>query len=61
MVDQSTGEKHCPINSNLNAGNDGIGRLEAVNSPLSEFGVMGFEYGYSLQRVSVENWFFSRH
>ena len=26
-----------------------IGRLEVINSPLSEFGVMGFEYGHSVE------------
>jgi 2-oxoglutarate dehydrogenase E1 component len=40
-VDQATGEKHIPL-----AAIDG-GRFEVRDSPLSEFGVLGFEYGYS--------------
>ena len=47
---QANGNRFCPLNANLGAGESGVGALEAVNSPLSEFGVMGFEYGYSLQR-----------
>ncbi|MEP9347792.1 2-oxoglutarate dehydrogenase E1 component [Xanthobacter sp. KR7-225] len=27
-----------------------VGRFDVVNSPLAEFGVLGFEYGYSLER-----------
>jgi 2-oxoglutarate dehydrogenase E1 component len=41
-VDQGSGEKYIPLNSI-----DG-GRFEVRDSPLSEFGVLGFEYGYSL-------------
>ena len=41
-VNQQTGEKYIPLNSI-----DG-GRFEVRDSPLSEFGVLGFEYGYSL-------------
>src|SRR5688572_23855054 len=41
-VDQQTGEKYIPLDSI-----DG-GRFEVRDSPLSEFGVLGFEYGYSL-------------
>jgi probable 2-oxoglutarate dehydrogenase E1 component DHKTD1 len=50
LTDQKTGDRHCPVNENLRAGESGVGTMEAVNSPLSEFGVMGFEYGYSWQR-----------
>jgi 2-oxoglutarate dehydrogenase E1 component len=41
-VDQQSGEKYIPL-----ATIDG-GRFEVRDSPLSEFGVLGFEYGYSL-------------
>ena len=42
-VDQTTGEKYIPL---CHVG--GGGRFEVRDSPLSEFGVLGFEYGYSL-------------
>src|SRR5690348_14040374 len=41
-VDQQSGEKYIPLTTI-----DG-GRFEVRDSPLSEFGVLGFEYGYSL-------------
>ena len=41
-VDQATGAKFIPLNT-IEAG-----RFEVRDSPLSEFGVLGFEYGYSL-------------
>jgi 2-oxoglutarate dehydrogenase E1 component len=41
-VDQQTGEKYIPLTT------AGSGRFEVRDSPLSEFGVLGFEYGYSL-------------
>jgi 2-oxoglutarate dehydrogenase E1 component len=41
-VDQQTGVKYIPL-----CEVDG-GRFEVRDSPLSEFGVLGFEYGYSL-------------
>ncbi|MCS6985946.1 MAG: 2-oxoglutarate dehydrogenase E1 component [Sphingomonadaceae bacterium] len=40
-VDQETGAKHVPL-QRLG------GRCEILDSPLSEFGVLGFEYGYAL-------------
>ncbi len=42
-VDQQTGEKYIPL-----CHVEGGGRFEVRDSPLSEFGVLGFEYGYSL-------------
>lgn len=42
-VDQQSGEKYIPL-----CHVDGGGRFEVRDSPLSEFGVLGFEYGYSL-------------
>jgi 2-oxoglutarate dehydrogenase E1 component len=41
-VDQQTAHKYIPLTTV-----DG-GRFEVRDSPLSEFGVLGFEYGYSL-------------
>jgi 2-oxoglutarate dehydrogenase E1 component len=41
-VDQQTGRKYVPI------AHTGGGRFEVRDSPLSEFGVLGFEYGYSI-------------
>jgi 2-oxoglutarate dehydrogenase E1 component len=45
-VDQATGEKYIPLRQ-LNDGQP-TPRFEVRDSPLSEFGVLGFEYGYSL-------------
>ncbi len=42
-VDQQTGEKYIPLCHVA-----GEGRFEVRDSPLSEFGVLGFEYGFSL-------------
>ncbi|MCH9611284.1 MAG: Multifunctional 2-oxoglutarate metabolism enzyme [Chlamydiales bacterium] len=39
-VDQKSGEKYFPLQQ--------LGDFTVYNSPLSEFGVMGFEFGYSL-------------
>lgn len=44
--DQSTGEKHNYLNS---MGIEGQGKFEVANSFLSEYGVMGFELGYSME------------
>ena len=41
-LDQETGDKFVPL-ATIPAG-----RFEVQDSPLSEFGVLGFEYGYSL-------------
>ena len=41
-VDQNTGRKYVPLSKT------GGGRFEVRDSPLSEFGVLGFEYGYSI-------------
>lgn len=43
-VDQETGKSYYPL-SHLK---EGQGRFDVYNSPLSEFGVLGFEFGYSL-------------
>ena len=41
-VDQQSGDKHIPLCTVEG------GRFEVRDSPLSEFGVLGFEYGFSL-------------
>lgn len=43
-VDQVDAKKYFPL-SNLKKGQ---GRFDVFNSPLSEYGVLGFEFGYSL-------------
>ncbi len=43
-VDQENGRQHVPLN-HLRAGQ---GFFEAIDSPLAEASVLGFEYGYSL-------------
>jgi 2-oxoglutarate dehydrogenase E1 component len=40
-VDQTTGDKHIPLKAFAP-------NFEVLDSPLSEFGVLGFEYGYAL-------------
>lgn len=44
IVDQKEGEKYRPL-SHLR---EGQGRFDLYNSPLSEYAVLGFEFGYSL-------------
>jgi len=44
LIDQVTEERYIPLNS-LRFGQ---APFEVINSPLSEAGVLGFEYGYSL-------------
>ena len=44
-VDQTSGEKYIPLRT---IERDGRPLFEVRDSPLSEFGVLGFEYGYSI-------------
>ena len=46
-VDQQIGEKYIPLRQ-INDGDVDTPRFEVRDSPLSEFGVLGFEYGYSI-------------
>ncbi len=41
-IDQNTGERYTPLEHVPG------GQFEVLNSPLSEYGVLGFEYGYAL-------------
>jgi 2-oxoglutarate dehydrogenase E1 component len=45
LVDQQTGKRYSPL-QHLR---DGQGPVEVWDSPLSEAGVLGFDYGYSLE------------
>src|SRR5438552_279443 len=49
LVDQETEERYIPIN-HVHAGQ---APFEIIDSPLSEAGVIGFEYGYSLADPST--------
>ena len=44
LIDQSTEARHYPLNHIR----DGQARFEVIDSMLSEYAVLGFEYGYSL-------------
>jgi len=44
-VDQASGDKYIPLRT---IESDGSPRFEVRDSPLSEFGVLGFEYGYTI-------------
>jgi 2-oxoglutarate dehydrogenase E1 component len=46
LTDQVTGRRHV----GLDGLDPGQARFQAFNSPLSEYAVLGFEYGYSLER-----------
>ncbi len=45
-VDERTGERHSPFAGIVSP--EGNGRFDVYDSPLSETGVLGFDYGYSL-------------
>jgi 2-oxoglutarate dehydrogenase E1 component len=49
LFDTESGKPYVPL-AHLGDDRDGVGRLEIYDSPLSEAGVLGFEYGYSLDR-----------
>ena len=49
LVDQLTAARHTALADLPGAG----GRFSLYNSPLSEYAVLGFEYGYSLERLDA--------
>jgi 2-oxoglutarate dehydrogenase E1 component len=49
LFDAFTGEPYTPL-AHLDQPGKPVGRFEIYDSPLSEASVMGFEYGYSLDR-----------
>jgi 2-oxoglutarate dehydrogenase E1 component len=50
LFDTDTGEPYTPLGHLDDSPNHSVGRFEIYDSPLSEAGVLGFEYGYSLDR-----------
>jgi 2-oxoglutarate dehydrogenase E1 component len=49
LVEEDTGEKYYPLND-LHPGQP---HFHVFNSPLSEYGVLGFEYGYAMAMPNV--------
>ena len=49
FVVEDTGEKYFPLNKLK----EGFPNIHVFNSPLSEYGVMGFEYGYAMATPNV--------
>ncbi|WP_299577323.1 multifunctional oxoglutarate decarboxylase/oxoglutarate dehydrogenase thiamine pyrophosphate-binding subunit/dihydrolipoyllysine-residue succinyltransferase subunit [uncultured Williamsia sp.] len=49
IIDRKTGQEYTPLNQVVQTeGENAGGRFLAYDSPLSEFAVVGFEYGYSV-------------
>ncbi|MGC4934620.1 multifunctional oxoglutarate decarboxylase/oxoglutarate dehydrogenase thiamine pyrophosphate-binding subunit/dihydrolipoyllysine-residue succinyltransferase subunit [Gordonia sp. DT30] len=49
LIDRDNGSEYTPLNHlTPRDGADSLGRFMAYDSPLSEFAVVGFEYGYSV-------------
>lgn len=52
IYDQETEARHCAL-ANISRKPTGMSLFTVVNSSLSEYGVMGFEYGYSLENPNA--------
>ncbi|KAJ3317778.1 hypothetical protein HDU93_004050, partial [Gonapodya sp. JEL0774] len=52
VYDQETEERYIPL-ANVNRKSDGVSLFNVSNSPLHEYGVLGFEYGYSLENPNA--------
>ncbi|KAI8999917.1 thiamine diphosphate-binding protein [Hyaloraphidium curvatum] len=52
IYDQETEARHCAL-ANISRKPTGMSNFTVVNSSLSEYGVMGFEYGYSLENPNA--------
>ncbi|KXS15530.1 E1 subunit of 2-oxoglutarate dehydrogenase [Gonapodya prolifera JEL478] len=52
IYDQETEQRYIPI-ANVKRKPDGMSLFNVMNSPLSEYGVLGFEYGYSLENPNA--------
>ncbi len=50
LFDTQTGDPYTPLAHLESGAGTPVGRFEVYDSPLSEAGVLGFEYGYSLDR-----------
>lgn len=48
LIDRENGTEFTPLNHLPASGGDGQGEYLVYDSPLSEYGVLGFEYGYSV-------------
>ncbi|MDX8431783.1 MAG: 2-oxoglutarate dehydrogenase E1 component [Candidatus Algichlamydia australiensis] len=49
LIDQESGKPHFPLQALVKEG----AQFAVFNSPLSEYGVMGFDYGYSLEKENA--------
>eukprot|EP00941_MAST-03F_sp_MAST-3F-sp1_P005873 g5873.t1 len=51
--DQGSDSRHCFLNQMAEEVGDSAGTLHACNSPLSEYGVLGYELGYSMENPNA--------
>ncbi len=48
LIDRENGSEYTPLNHLTPRDGESLGRFMVYDSPLSEFAVVGFEYGYSV-------------